>query len=65
MTDIFETLASIAREDADRIHAKWEAMPREERLARQRRELEQCQLLGSGVPVRTLAEYRKAKGRTS
>ena len=60
---VFVRLATIARTDAERIRAKWEAMSPEERLARQCREWEQAKLLGSGVPGRTLAEYRKAKGR--
>lgn len=51
MTDIFETLATVARTDAERIRAKWEAMSPEERLAQQCREWDQAKLLGSGVPA--------------
>ncbi len=63
MTDIFDTLATIARVDAEIIRAKWGSMSPEERLARQQHEIEQIKMLGSGVPARALAEYANAKGR--
>ncbi len=63
MTDIFDTLASIARVDAETIRRRWEAMPREERLARERYEWEQAKLLGSGISGPALRDYQKAKGR--
>ncbi len=62
-TDIFDALAAIARVDAETIRAKWESMPREEQLARQRHEWEQAKLLGSGISGPALREYQEAKGR--